>query len=147
MKVILLQDIRGVGKKYDIKDVSDGYARNSLIPQHKVEVATAEGIKKVETYCSQHTAEQQVHEAQVLQDIKKMANITLTVKGKVNEKGHLFAGIHADTLVKQLATQHGISLAVTDLALPTPLKEMGEHQVPVVHGNKKTTLKVVISAE
>jgi large subunit ribosomal protein L9 len=146
MKVILLQDVRGVGRKFDVKDVADGYARNALIPQGKAEVATPDALKKVEAHKAQQAAESKVQEELLEKNLSQLADHELHIKEKVNEKGHLFAAIHAEEIARRLEAESHISVNPEMIVLEKPIKETGEHLLPITAGNKKATLKVVVEA-
>jgi len=146
MKIILLKDIKNVGKKFDIKDVNDGHAQNMLIPRGLAVPATASAIKNVESEKAKNAGEMKVQHELLVQNIKAIEATTLTISGKANEKGHLFAGIHADELVKQLHAQARIEIEPSFVQLEHPLKTVGEHVVSIKAGGKSAELKVVIKA-
>jgi len=146
MKIILLKDIKNVGKKFDIKDVNDGHALNMLIPRGLAVPATPSAIKKVEADKAKIAGEMKVQHELLAQNIKAIEATTLTISGKANDKGHLFAGIHAGEIVKQLHEQAHIELEPSFIQLEHPLKTVGEHMVSIKAGEKSAVLKVVIKA-
>jgi len=146
MKIILTKDIKNVGKKYDIKDVNDGHALNMLIPRGLAIAATPSAVKRVEADKAKMAGEMKVQHELLIQNIKAIEATVLTISGKANEKGHLFAGIHAPELVKELHTQARIEIDPTFIELAHPLKTVGEHSVTIKAGGKSATLKVVIKA-
>ena len=146
MKIILLKDIKNVGKKFDIKEVNDGHALNMLIPRGLAVTATPSAIKNVESQKAKSAGEMKVQHELLIQNIKAIEATTLTITGKANEKGHLFAGIHADELVKQLHAQARIEIEASFVELEHPLKTVGEHSVTIKAEGKSAVLKVVIKA-
>jgi large subunit ribosomal protein L9 len=146
MKIILTRDVKNVGKKFDIKDVNDGHALNMLIPRGHAIAATPAAIKRVEAEKAKTAGEMKVQHELLIQNIKAIEATILTISGKANEKGHLFAGIHAPELAKELHTQARIEIDPSFVQLPHPLKTIGEHIVPVAAGGKSARLKVVIKA-
>ncbi len=146
MKIILLKDIKNVGKKFDIKDVNDGHALNMLIPRGLAVPATASAIKRVEADKAQIAGEMKVQHELLVQNIKAIEATTLTISGKANEKGHLFAGIHGDVIVKELHAQARIEIDPSFIQLEHPLKTVGEHVITIQAEGKKADLKVVIKA-
>lgn len=131
MKIILLSDIAKLGHKYEIKDVSSGHALNMLIPQGLAIAATPEAIKRITVQKSKTEGEKKVHEELLLKNLKDLDGKTLTIVGKANEKGHLFAGLHREELAKELEKQTQLQIDPSFIQLEHPLKELGEHIVEV----------------
>ena len=131
MKVILLKHIPKTGKKYDIIEVSDGFALNSLFPKGLAERATPGAIKKVEDLKAGEEALRTVNEALLLKNLKELNDVKITIAGKANEKGHFFAGIHKEEILAALKEQKQIDMDATHIVLDKPLKEIGEHKVDV----------------
>jgi len=146
MKIILLKDIKNVGKKFDIKDVNDGHALNMLIPRGLAIAATPSAIKNVEKEKAKTDGEIKIQHELLAQNIKALEAITLTIAGKANEKGHLFAGIHKDGIIKQLVSQARIELDPSFIEMELPLKTVGEHVVSIKAAGKSAELKVVVKA-
>ena len=100
MKVILLKDVAKIGRKYDIKNVADGYALNMLIPRGLAVVATEQAMKKVETLKVNDTTDKKIQTELLLKNLEVIKNLTLNLKEKANEKGHLFAGVTREMLAQ-----------------------------------------------
>ena len=147
MKVILLKDVRNVGRKHEIKDVSDGFAMNSLIPQKLAEPATAASIKKLEERKKRDADSKKLNEELLSKNIGSIENISIEIAGKGNEQGHLFAGIRKDEIVDELKKQGHLDLDPDHIVLDKPIKEAGEHDIKVKVGEKEASFKVVISVE
>jgi len=159
MKVILIKDIPKIGQKYEVKEVSSGHALNFLIPQGLAIGATTETLKKFEVERAKAEGERKLHEELLAKNIKDLDGITLTVSGKANEKGHLFAGFHREALAEEIFKQTKLQVDPSFIELDHPLKEIGEHQVTIkapvsvnIGGNKSgkegklAKFKVVIEA-
>ena len=144
MKIILLKDVAKIGRKYDIKDVSSGHALNLLIPQGLAVVATPAVLKRYETEKKAALAERKIHEDLLIKNVKGLEGVTITISGKANDKGHLFAGIHKEEIVKEVKKQTELDLDPIFIQLEHPLKEVGEHNVEVKGGGKIVKFKVVI---
>jgi len=142
MKVILLQDIPNMGKKYDIKNVSDGYGRNFLIPRKLVQIATTQGIQAIEKQRKQHEQEKEVRKDILEKNIKTLEkeNLIISVTEKASEKGHLFAGIDKEKISKILKEQKQIDIPVDIIELEKPIKEIGEYKIKVK--DKEFVLKI-----
>lgn len=135
MKVILLKKIKGVGDIGDIKEVSDGYAVNFLIPQKNAENASAENISKLKKHKEEaiKKAEQDLSLAQ--QNVKKLQGVVLELKGKSSGDGKLYSSIGAGIIADKLK-EKGVLIDKKQINLVKPIKEFGEHSVFVVlnHG-------------
>lgn len=147
MKVIFLKDVSKVGRKYDVKEVSSGYALNFLIPKGLVKVATAEGIAKVDVLKKGLEADRKVQENLIEKDLKSLEGKEIELKQKVNEKGHLFGSIHKDQLATLISSSLGISIDESFIVLDKPIKEAGSHEVEISVNGKSATLKLNIIAE
>jgi len=144
MKIVLLKDHKGVGKKHDVKTVADGFALNSLIPMGVAEVATAGVLARVEVIKKQEAAEKKVQEDLLSKNIKSLHDVVVEVAAPANEKGHLFAGLHAAEIAPLIKEKTHIDVSPEFIKLEKPIKEIGEHKIDVkVHGQSATfTLSV-----
>lgn len=145
MKVILLKDVSKLGKRFDIKDVSSGHALNLLIPQGLVVTATPDAIKRIEVTRKQVEGEKAIHEELLVKNIQGLDGVTITIAGKANEKGHLFAGLHREEVAKEIEKQTQLQIEPSFIQLEHPLKELGEHEVVVKGGGKQAKFKVVVA--
>ena len=144
MKVIFLKDVPKKGKKYEIKDISDGYALNFLIPNRLAEAATKDAIKKVELIQSQDLAVRKMREDLLIKSLEKISESTIALSGKANEKGHLFAGIHTAEIVAEVKKSLHLDLDPEFIVLPKPIKEVGEYKIEIKVQDKSAILKVAI---
>jgi len=146
MKIILLKDVPKVGKKYDIKDVAEGYALNMLIPRKLAAVATAQAVKNIEDMKHKEMSEKKIQEDLLAKNLQAIKGLTLTLKEKANEKGHLFAGVTKEVLVQEILKATRLNLDPGFIHLDKPLKEVGEHTVTVEAMGKKAEFTVQIEA-
>ena len=146
MKIILLKDVVKVGRKYDIKDVAEGYALNMLIPRGLAQVATTQAVKSVESLKARDSAEQKIQGELLLKSLDIIKNLTLNLKEKANEKGHLFAGVTKEMLISEIQKVTRLNLDPESIKLPKPIKEIGEHKVAVEAMGKKAELTVMIES-
>ncbi|PIQ68215.1 MAG: 50S ribosomal protein L9 [Candidatus Taylorbacteria bacterium CG11_big_fil_rev_8_21_14_0_20_46_11] len=146
MKIVLLKDVKGVGRKYDIKSVSDGYALNFLIPKRLAEVGTASALGRAERHKSEESATKKVHEDLLSKNIKSLEGVMVEMSGKANDKGHLFASIHGEAICKALKDQKGIDVLPEFLVLEKPVKEVGDHVIPVEVQDKKGAFTLTVKA-
>ena len=126
MKVILLQDIQGTGKKDQILEISDGYARNYLLPRKMAKEATAEAVNALEKAkgADQHRQEVRRQEAEVQARELKGKVVQLEVKG--GENGKLFGSVTTDQIAAALKAQHGVDVDKRKLELEEPIKTAGQ---------------------
>lgn len=140
MKIILLQDVAKVGRKYDIKNVSDGFFRNFLLPRKLAEIATPQTIKSTEIRKKQSIQEIQIQKDILEKNIASLEGVKISIKEKTNEKGHLFAGVHKEEISKILKEQKNLDIPSDLIELDHPIKEVGEYKIKV--GNKEFVLEI-----
>ena len=131
MKVVLLKDVPGVGRKNEVKSVSDGYALNLLIPQKRAIMGSAPAIAHAERLQAETATLRKVQEDLLFKNLSSMEGVCVEMAGKANEQGHLFASIHGETIVAELKKQKGITILPEFLELDKPIKEVGEHKITV----------------
>jgi len=147
MKVILLKDIAKVGKKYDVKEVSDGYALNSLLPKGFAKTATVASLKNIELLKKELDTDRKIQEDLLSKNIHEVDGKTVEISAKANEKGHLFAGIHKEELPKAIKDAIGADIDSHFIELEKPIKEVGEFDIHIKAHDKKATIKIVVSAK
>ncbi len=131
MKVILLKDIKGTGKKGDVMNVSDGYARNYLIPRSLAKEATEGNINtlKAQKASEKKKNERELKEAKELGD--KISNITLKFISKAGDGGKLFGSITSKDIAAKLKKDYKINIDKRKIVLDSPIKELGSRYVEV----------------
>ena len=147
MRVILLQDRDKLGKKYDVKEVSDGYARNFLIPKGLAKPATEEALKWLET---QKEAEAKKAE----EELKKVQEKATAIDGqeviipvKIGEDGQLFESITAQRIAEKLK-ELGFEIKKPQIDLLEPIKELGEYPVKIkFEHNLEAEVRVIVIEE
>ena len=145
MKVILTRDTPNLGNKNDIKEVSSGHATNFLFPNRFAQLATPALIAQAEVQKHREAEQKKIKEDLLLKNLASLAETRIEISGKANTKGHLFAGIHKETLVEELKKQAHLDLHPDFINLKHPLKEVGEHEVEVTAHGKTGKFKVVVS--
>ena len=128
MKIILLQNIKGLGLIGDLKDVRDGYARNFLLPKKLVLPATEENLKKIDDLKKQRDVlvKKEKENAQVL--VERLKELNLVIHSKSNDEGTLYAGIDQKKVAEELK-RNGIIVDQDYIKLTDHLKNLGEHLV------------------
>lgn len=130
MKVILLQNIPGLGNAGDVKDVSPNQARNSLFPTNKAKPATPEAVKKIEKEKKNAINEVKEHSKALQKTANALSGLTVTFKEKTNEQGTLFAGIDAKQIAEAIQKQHSLTIEPQMIKLKEHIKHTGSTQVP-----------------
>lgn len=139
MKVILLKDIKGTGKKGDIKEVSDGYARNFLFPKKLAVAADNTAVKELnEKNKSQEIKAQKEYEAAVELG-KKMEEMNVVIYSKAGDGGRLFGSITSKDIAEQLKKQHSIEVDKRKISLDEPIRVLGSRFVEIKIHQKVTT--------
>ena len=131
MKVVLLKDVKNVGKRDDILTVSDGYARNFLFPQKLAAEATPGALKEIQ----RKRAAQDAREAELLAEAKQKAE---ALKGKVivlevkcGEKGRLYGSVTSAEVAEALEKQHGVKVDKRKIDIGDPIRETGVREISV----------------
>ena len=126
MKVILLQDVKGTGKKDQIVEASDGFARNYLIPRKMAREATAEALNAIEKSKSadKHREDVRRAEAETKARMLKGKVVQLSVRG--GENGKLYGSVTNDQIAAALKEQHGVEVDKRKLELEEPIKSAGQ---------------------
>ena len=145
MKVILTQDIRGKGKRGQMIEVSDGYARNYLLPKKLAQEANADNVNTMKMN-DKATAERQAKERAEAMDIsKKMKDITVTVTAKGGGAGRLFGSVTNTEIAEALEQQQKVKLDKRKIVLDEPIKTTGLYTVKCKLGYEITgDLKVEV---
>ncbi len=143
MKVILLQDVKGTGKKGEIVNVSDGYARNYLFPRKLAEEATAKNLNKWKQKQKEQERKKQLEIAEANKIVESLKDITLVIKAKSGESGKLFGSVTNKEIAEELEKQYNIKLDRKKIVLPEPIKQLGEMELEVkVYAEISGKLKV-----
>jgi large subunit ribosomal protein L9 len=148
MKVIFLADVKGQGKKGEVKNVSEGYARNFLLARGLAVEASGGNVKSLE----QQKASEDKKKKQELEDAKKFAQkleqLTVQLKAKAGESGRLFGAITSKQIAEQLEATTGIKVDKRKIELNEPIRSLGVTQVPIkVHTDVIAKLKVQVTEE
>ncbi len=147
MKIILLKDVAKVGKKYDVKEISEGYAQNLLIPKGLAVAATADVLKRIDLEKAREEGEKKVHLELLLKNLKELDGVIVSVTERANEKGHLFASIHKPEVVKAIFEQTRLQISPDHIVMDTHIKEVGVHTIEVKAGNKSVKFNLDIKGK
>jgi large subunit ribosomal protein L9 len=148
MKVILLEDVRALGKKGEIVEVSDGYARNFLFKTKKGLEATGKNLNdlKLQKARAEHLAKEQYEEA--LEMEKKLNATKIVIPIKMGEGGKAFGSVSSKEIAEALLEQTGIELDKKKILLKEQIKTLGKHEVPVkLHAKVTAELNLEVIKE
>lgn len=148
MIVILNRDVKGTGKAGDVVKVSDGYARNMLLPKGYAKEATEGNIRSLEkqkAIAAEKKAEEKAHAEE---QAKKISELSVTIKTKAGDGGKIFGSITSKDIAEALNKQHGIDVDKKKIQMEAPIKQTGETTVNVkLYFEVSAQLKVIVEAE
>ena len=147
MKVILQQDVRGQGKKGQMVEVSDGYARNFLLPKKLAVTATPESINTMKQQEKAKKAQMAAEKAEAEAVSKKLEGLMVKISAKAGEGGRLFGAVTAKEISEALADQHGLNIPKTKLVLEDPIKSCGSYSLKCKLGHEVTGVVNVLVVE
>ncbi len=131
MIVILTKDVKGTGKAGEVVKVSDGYARNMLIPKGMAKEATEGNIRNLEKQKAIAAEKHEEQKAAAQEQAKKLEKITLEIKTKGGDSGKLFGSITSKDIADALLKQEDIKVDKKKIELSSPIKQAGETQVSI----------------
>lgn len=131
MRVVLLKNIKGIGQIGDIKEVSEGYGRNFLLPQGAAKAATAGLVKEVASMRLKKLESVQLQHQEAQELAARLTGLTIPLTEKANGKGTLFAGLETAHLAEAVRKATGIAVSPHSIKLKTPIKTTGEFQVQI----------------
>ena len=148
MKVVLLEDIKTLGKKGDIVEASDGYAGNFLLPKKKAIAATAENLNtlKLQKANADKIAAELLAEAKALKDKIEKSEVTVKIKG--GEGGKTYGSVSTKEIAQAMKDQSGLEVDKKKIVLPEPIKTFGVHEISIkLHKEVSAKLKVKVVEE
>jgi large subunit ribosomal protein L9 len=148
MKVIFLQDVKGRGKKGEIKNVADGYAHNFLFKKNLAIEATPGNLKALEAQKKKEAelAKQELENAKQLKEV--LENMTVELKAKAGEGGRLFGSVTSKQIAEELNKTHQIKIDKRKIELDDAIRSLGYTNVPIkLHPEVTAVLKVHVTED
>ena len=146
MKVIFNVDVRGQGKKGEMKEVSDGYARNYLLPRKLASEATADAVNAFKLREKAKAAQIARDRALAEENAKKLAGVVVQVQAKAGQGGRLFGAVTSQEISDALREQHGIEIEKNRIVQPEPIKQFGSYEVKAKLGSEVSgTINVLVT--
>jgi large subunit ribosomal protein L9 len=141
MKVVLLKDVRDMGRAGHVLDVSDGHALNMLIPRGLAALATPAALKRSETMQKQYD-DRRVLDAKLVEErLSALAETRISILKKANDQGHLYDAVDAKDIAEEA------KLPEDAIKLEKPIKELGTFEIPVAYGENFGTITISVEAE
>lgn len=148
MIVILNKDVKGTGKAGDVVKVSDGYARNMLIPKGLATEATQGNVRQLEKQKAIAAEKKAEEKAAAEKQAEEISKLTVVIKTKAGDGGKIFGSITSKDIAEALKKQHGIEVDKKKIQLSSPLKQTGEMSVDIkLYFEVSAKLKVTVEAE
>lgn len=146
MQIVLIKDVKGIGRAHEKVTTADGYALNYLIPRKLAVAATPQALKEAEVRRAQTIARRELDAKLFAQNLAALGSARVVVKAKANEKGHLYDAVGPAEIVAAAHALH-IDLPEDAIRIERPFKEVGTHKVPVAFGEAFGEFPLTIEAE
>lgn len=148
MKVLLLADVKGLGKSGEVHEVKDGYGRNFLIAKNLAQIATNEVLNRYKAEQKKRELAQAQEKAQLEETAQKLSKITLKITQKIGANGSLYGAITKEDIATALENQCQISIDKKTLELKQPIKSTGIYEIETKLGHGiHATLKIDVMGE
>ena len=148
MKVILQQDVKGQGKKGQMIDVAEGYARNFLMPRKLAVLATADAMNTMKLQEKAKKAEEARQKAEAEAIAEKLKSVQVKIPARAGANGKLFGAVTTKEVSDALMAQHGIEIAKQKIVLDDPIKAFGGYQLKAKLGHEVSgTILVMVTEE
>lgn len=146
MKVIFNVDVKGQGKKGELKEVSDGYARNFLLPRKLAAEATSDNINTLKLQEKARLAQIAREKAEAEANAKKLAEVQVIIRAKAGAGGKLFGAITSQEISDALKAQHGIEIEKNKIVQAEPIKNYGSYSVKAKMGHEVSgTINLIVT--
>jgi large subunit ribosomal protein L9 len=148
MRVVFLDDVDGVARAGEIKNVADGYARNFLLPRKLAATATAATMQQAEKRAKQLAVEQEKLDAAAEKIAGEVGKTAIVITAKAGDEGRLFGSVTASDIAEEVNARAGTQLGHRQVALPQAIKEVGTYQIDVsLTRNVKAQVTVEVKGE
>lgn len=146
MKVIFNTDVRGQGKKGEIKEVSDGYARNYLLPRGLASPATADAVNALKLKEKAKAAQMAKEKAAAEENAKRLSGVVVQISARAGQGGRLFGAVTSQEIAEALREQHGIEIEKNKIVQAEPIKQFGSYEVKAKLGYEVSgTINVLVT--
>ncbi len=146
MKVILLQDVAKLGRRYAIVEVPDGYGVNKLIPKGLAKAATPENVKAVMARSGAIAHSKEAAEAAFKELLAALKGVTVTLSAEANAEGRFFQALKPEAIATAVSAAAGIKVTAQQISVAEPIKAIGEHVVTLRLGTLHEPLPIIVTA-
>lgn len=146
MKVILLRDVAKIGRRFEVKEVPDGYALNQLIPKKYAELATKTAIKQIAERERKGQINTNLEREKLLMLVESCQSEPLEITMEANEQGHLFQAVNAKD-IKQVASLRNFAVVESSIHFKTPIKSLGPNEAFIDMGGEKFSVALNVVAK
>ncbi len=148
MKVIFNVDVRGQGKKGEMKEVSDGYARNYLLPRKLASEATPDALNAIKLKEKAKAAQMAKEKALAEENAKRLSGVVVQIKAKAGQGGRLFGAVTSQEISDALRAQHGIEIEKNKIVQSEPIKQFGTYEVKAKLGYEVSgTINLIVTEQ
>jgi large subunit ribosomal protein L9 len=146
MKVVMLQNVPKVGKKYELIEVANGYGRNFLIPRGLAEIVTRDNMGRIAELTKRRALEAEKEAKRLAEAKDKLASITLSFVREANEEGHTYEGVSGRDIAAKIEEVLGVAIEASSIILSKAIKELGDHKVEVAIAGSNVPVTVTVVA-
>lgn len=147
MKVILLQDVAKIGRRFDVVEVPTGYGMNKLVPQGMAKPATPENLKAINAQASKTEADRAAGDEAFTAMLAALKEVSLEIAVEANEEGRMFQALKADAIIDAVKASTDKTVPASQIVIKTPIKEVGTHSVDFTSGDVSVVVPVSIVAK
>lgn len=147
MKVIFQKDVKGTAKKGELKEVSDGYARNYLLPRGIAIEASTDNLNALRLKEKAHKAQIAREKEQAQEYAQKLSGVVVQIKAKAGAGGRLFGAVTSKEITEALAAQHDIAIEKNRIVQEEPIKKFGAYEIKCKLGHEITGIIHVLVIE
>jgi large subunit ribosomal protein L9 len=145
MKVILLQDVAKIGRRFSVVDVPHGHALNMLIPKGMAQEATPQNLKNIQARASKAQEDRQLSDTSFSDALTALKEASVVVTVEANDKGHLFEALKSDKISDALHA-NGAAIKADQIQIDTPIKELGKHTISLKEGALIGSVVITVAA-
>ena len=146
MKVILLQDVAKLGRRFDVVNVPDGYGMNKLIPKGMAKPATPENIKRVQAQAAQNDAAKAQVDETFAAAVAAVGDTVIAVTAEANEDGKLFQALKPEVIAEAVAAQVSATILPEQVVIKAPIKHTGEYTMEFSSGETHAPVTINVTA-
>lgn len=147
MKVVLIKDVRNIGRAHETVEAKDGYALNYLIPKKLAVAATSGALREAGARQRKVEVKRELEASLIAQNIAALADARIVIRAKANEKKHLYDAVGEREILAAVKEQARVELPEGAVKLEKPIKELGAYTIPVSAGETFGSFSIIVEAE